>query len=238
MMKSAIWTGLMGASALALAACDPPHPQHGQGRHDDGGSTMKVISRLDCPDEQGSLTRKAAAADGQSCDYVGDDGAVVTLQLTALASSDADAVLAPLTQTLRAELPAAPPTPAAGSTAAAKTGDNDKVDINLPGVHIHADGDHAVVNAGNGFGHGGVQVDADDHGAEVHVEDKGGSAIRKIMILTSETPGPHGYQVVGYEARGPVGGPIVIASVKARDHDDHDDLLSDVRELLRRNVGG
>jgi hypothetical protein len=242
MLRPVVFLSLIGVSALALAACNPPHPRHGP-RHDDNdsdNSSLKVISKLDCPDEQGALTRKSAAADGRSCDYVGEDGAVVTLQLASLSNGGADAILDPLGKQLRAELPSTPAT-SPGDTAAAKSGDNDKVDIDLPGVHIHADGDKASINAGGWGHHGGVKVDADDHGAEVHVEDQGGPGIHKVMILTSDNPGPNGYQVVGYEARGPVGGPMVVASVKAkdnRDHDDQDDLLRDVRELLSLNVGG
>ncbi len=241
MTRPVFLLGLIGVSALTLAACNPPHPRHGADRDGDGdNASFKVISKLDCPDEQGALTRKAASADGRSCDYVGDNGAVVTLQLATLTNGDAGAVLDPLGTQLRAELPSAPeppPTPA-GATPAAKSGGTDKVDIDLPGVHIHADGDKASVNAGGWGHHSGVKVDADDHGAEVHVEDQGGAGVHKVMILTADTPGPHGYQVVGYEARGPLGGPIVVASVKAKDNDTHDDLLRDVRELLNRNVGG
>ena len=238
MIRPVFSLALLGVSAVALAACEPPHPRHGgqSWRHHEDAA-LKVISKLDCPDQQGDLTRKAVAADGASCDYVGDSGAVVTLQLAKLTNGDASTVLDPLGQQLRAELPAAPP---AGSTAAAKASgkDNDKVDIDLPGVHIHADGDHATVKAGDGWSHnGGVQVDADDNGAQVHIEDRGGGGVRKMMILTSERPGPHGYQVVAYEARGPSSGPLVIASVKAKDH-DHDDIMRDVRDLLRQNVGG
>ena len=233
MMRSALSLGVLGVSALALAACNPPHPRHGDGwgRHD-RHEPLKVITRLDCPEDQGDLTRKAAAADGRSCDYVGEDGAVVSLQLTALTGSDAGPVLDPLAEQLRAELPTLPATPDAP-----KTGKDDKVDIDLPGVHIHADGDRASVDAGGDSGRGGVRVNADDHGAEVRIEDQNGPGVRKMMILTSDSPGPHGYQVVAYDARGPVGGPIVIATVKARDH-DHDDLMRDVRDLVRHNVGG
>jgi hypothetical protein len=236
MIRSAFSLGVLGVSALALAACDPPRPRHDHGwGHHDSHEALKVITRLDCPDEQGDLTRKAAAADGKSCDYAGEDGAVVSLQLAALNGNDAGPVLDPLGDQLRAELPTLPATPTPPGSG--KSGKDDKVDIDLPGVHIHADGDKASVDAGGDSGHGGVRVNADDHGAEVHIEDQNGPGVRKMMILTSDTPGPHGYQVVAYEARGPVGGPIVVATVKAKDH-DHDDLMRDVRDLVRHNVGG
>ncbi|HEX7758465.1 MAG TPA: hypothetical protein VF459_03120 [Caulobacteraceae bacterium] len=241
MLKPVLFLGLIGVSALALAACNPPHPRHGQNRDDEAdNSSLRVITKLDCPDEQGDLTRKSAAADGRSCDYVGQDGAVVTLQLASLTNGDTGAVLDPLGKQLRAELPAISPTPPDATAAphGDKSGrDTDNVDIDMPGVHIHADGDKASIDAG-GWGHRGVKIDADDHGAEVHVEDRGGPGVHKVMILTADSPGPNGYKVVGYEARGPVGGPMVVASVKAKDSDEHDDLLRDVRDLLSLNVGG
>jgi len=45
--------------------------------------------------------------------------------------------------------------------------------------------------------------------------------------------------VVGYEARGPKGGPIAVATVKAKDRDagDHD-VFKDMKALVRHNVGG
>ena len=45
--------------------------------------------------------------------------------------------------------------------------------------------------------------------------------------------------MVGYEARGPQGGPLVVATVKAKrgKHSD-DDTFSDIDDLVRHNVGG
>ncbi|MGI9168967.1 MAG: hypothetical protein ACR2FH_02155, partial [Caulobacteraceae bacterium] len=62
-----------------------------------------------------------------------------------------------------------------------------------------------------------------------------GSGIRRSFILASDNPGPGGYKTVGYEARGPVGGPLVVASAKAKSDDN---LKDDMRDLLRLNVGG
>ena len=48
-----------------------------------------------------------------------------------------------------------------------------------------------------------------------------------------------GWSVVGYEARGPQGGPLVVATLKAkRGHDSDDESFSDVNALVRHNVGG
>jgi hypothetical protein len=57
-------------------------------------------------------------------------------------------------------------------------------------------------------------------------------------ILASDTPGPHGYRMAAYEARGPSAGPLAVASILAKDHESHDELRHEVRDLLARNVGG
>ena len=131
------------------------------------------------------------------------------------------------------------------------------MDINLPGIHIHANGDgradvdtagvhvaahdhggsgdSAVVQV-NGLGAKGVTVNAGEGGAQIHI-DEGGSGVRARYILASDTAGPHGYRMAGYEARGPAGGPIVVAEILAKS-DDQDDLRHDIHALIRRNVGG
>ena len=233
----------VGAAALGLAACTPPHPHH----HTE--AALKTIAALDCPATQGDLTRKSAAADGKSCLYGDDQGGEVTLQLIDLAGQDPAAALAPLETQLKAEMPAVAAKPGAGVSA-----DNDRVDIDLPGIHIHANGnkDATVQVAGgrivgktdttpdkNGgspvsTGKPGVSIVAADSGAEVRVNEPGGG-VRRSFILASDDPGPNGYKTVGYEARGPVGGPLVVASAKAKSDDD---LKDDMRDLLRLNVGG
>jgi hypothetical protein len=249
------------AAALVLSACTPPRPHiHGDKWNEDHWSIPKTVTRLDCPDSQGDLTRKSAAADGRSCIYNSSGGADVTLQLVDLTGGDADATLGPIAAQLRAELPAAPPKAAETDTAA----QGDRVDIDLPGVHIHTHGNGADVDApgvnvkadDNGahvnirkpgaggdkvsidsdHGRGAVSIDANDNGAEVRVEDGSGPGVRKMFIATSDAAGPHGYRLAGYEARGPSAGPLVVALVKSKS-EDHDNLYHDVRELLRQNVG-
>ena len=61
--------------------------------------------------------------------------------------------------------------------------------------------------------------------------------MRRTFILASDDAGPNGFKVAGYDARGPEGGPLVVASMLAKE-DDHDRLSDDIRELLRLNVGG
>ncbi|HZZ35279.1 MAG TPA: hypothetical protein VFE03_06105 [Caulobacteraceae bacterium] len=247
-------------SALALAACTPPTPHHPSGHWGE----MKVISKLDCPDRQGELRRQTAAADGRTCVYTDEAGAEVTLQMVSLEGTDTETALAPLETQLKAELPARVAKP---ETADADGDDKDNVNIDLPGIHIHARGDggahvetgrvdvkandegaHVRVNkdvrvdedgktVSHGGGNGGVSVDADDSGAVIRLDDSRRRNVRMTLILASETAGPHGYKLAGYEARGPRGGPLAVASVKAKT-DERDGLYRDMRQLLNRNVGG
>ena len=229
MKRLAMILGGAGLAALTLSACNPPHP------HPHKDMPLRVISRLECPEDAGDLTLKSAEGDGKSCLYTSDDGALVTLQLVDLAGKDAATALAPLETQLKAELP---PNPNAAVS------ESDKVDIDLPGIHIHANGDDKAGGKDHGAatveakapGGGGVTVNANDNGAEIHVGGSG-AGIRQMFILASDTAGPNGYKLVGYEARGPVGGPVMVASVKGKEK-DHDDLFHDVGKLLDRNVGG
>lgn len=228
---------LISAATAGVCACSPRFfHRHG---------AMKAVTTLDCPTTQGDLTRQSAAADGRSCVYSAPDGGQVTLQLIALNGASADAALAPLEASLRTEVPTA------------SSGDNGggpgqgRVDIDLPGIHIHASGHDADTGdgqvkiigghgagAGNvtvGDGSGGVQIEAKRQGAEVRINDARGG-IRRDFILATDTAGPHGYKVAGYEARGPEGGPVVVASMLAKS-DDHEALSHDVRRLIRLNVG-
>lgn len=228
--KIILLTTCAAAGALALAACERPHFRH---HHDDNAeaTNLRAVTQLDCPAVEGDLSRRSAAPDGKSCVYDGSLGTEVTLQVVTLAG-DANATLEPIATQLRAELP----TVAAKPGAPTGDGDKDRVDIDLPGVSIHAGGDgKARIQAGHGDS--GVTVDANDQGAEVHIQDEHGPGVRKMLILASDTPGPHGYRVVGYEARGPVGGPLVVAQVRTK-NDDHDEVFSNVRSLVRHNTGG
>jgi hypothetical protein len=239
----------VAGAALALAGCNPPHPHP--------AAPLRAVSALDCPDTQGDLTRKSTAADGKTCVYATEEGDQVTLQVVSLSGGDAHAALAPIEAQLKTEVPAAAATPPRAQGGAPGAADKDRVDINLPGIHIHANGDgHADVDTAgvhveahdhgggddnavvqvNGLGAKGVTVNAGEGGAQIHI-DEGGSGIRARYILASETAGPNGYKMAGYEARGPAGGPIVVAEVLAKS-DDQDDLRHDIHALIRRNVGG
>ena len=84
---------------------------------------------------------------------------------------------------------------------------------------------------------GHVNIRASDDGAEIR-HSKGGDSIRSTLILASDKA-PSGYRVVGYEARGPKGGPLAVATIKAKNRDSGDhDVFKDMKALVRHNVGG
>jgi hypothetical protein len=247
-------------ASLATASCTPPHP------HPRAGSgPLRQISALDCPDDQGDLELKSGGTGQKTCVYRTDDGSQVTLELVALDGGSPQAALAPLEAELRTEAPAAvaqTDQPADKGWTGVSAGrdhpdGHDRVDIDLPGLHIHTHGEGAAdVDAGgvhvqahdhgpggdnaqvlvNGGEHGQVTVNAHDGGAQIRV-DQPGSGVRLSYMLASDKGGPNGYRIAAYEARGPQGGPLAVAKVLSRDR-DWDGLRHDVRELLRRNVGG
>lgn len=129
--------------------------------------------------------------------------------------------------------------------------EGDKATVRLPGISIDADGEDASVNIG-GFqveakGDGTtVDVQSDDGGDSVSVQandaatvvrtSAAGDATRANWILTDNRPSVEGWRLVGYEARGPAGGPIVVVTVRSKDREG-DDVFDDAKALVTLNVG-
>lgn len=125
----------------------------------------------------------------------------------------------------------------------------DRADVRLPGLSVNTDGEKASVRFG------GLSINADnatetvdissvdetisvqahDDAAEIRTRAPG-DAIRNTYLLTDRTPADEGWRMVGYEARGPVGGPMVIATVHAKDR-DNDGVFDAARDLVTLNVG-
>lgn len=127
----------------------------------------------------------------------------------------------------------------------------DKASVRLPGISINADGDNASVRIG------GFHIDADGEGGSVNVSDgEGGDAVsvranqdaavvrtnaagpstRSNWILTDNRDNGQGWRLVGYEARGPAGGPIVVATVRSKDREGGR-VFDDAKALVTLNVG-
>ncbi|WGM30619.1 methyltransferase type 11 [Brevundimonas sp. NIBR11] len=127
--------------------------------------------------------------------------------------------------------------------------DGDRARVRLPGVRIDADGDKASVNIA-GFhinaddssqnvemasSDESVSIQAHDNAAEIRTRAPG-EATRRTYMLTDSRPADDGWRLVGYEARGPVGGPIVIATVRAKDRNS-DGVFDSAKDLVTLNVG-
>lgn len=225
-----------GCAAFALAACD--HPDAARQRK---AAELKVVSKLDCPQTQGQLTRTEAAADGRSCLYTTKDGTEVTLSILALNGGTPSAALAPIETELKALIPASQDDASKVKvTTDAASGDED-VEINLPGISIKTEGENARVKVA------GAEINAEDGRAEVRAgrnisetsdaKDPRRSAVSARYILANDEDKGL-YRAVGYEAHGPKGGPLVVGKVKVKTAHNTDDLFDDVSDLIRHNVGG
>lgn len=112
-----------------------------------------------------------------------------------------------------------------------------KIDKNVT-VKGDSHKDSVSITTSNGEdAEGDVNIRASDGGAEIR-HSKRGDSIRSTLILASDKA-PSGYGVVGYEARGPKGGPLAVATIKAKNRNTGDhDVFKDMKALVRHNVGG
>lgn len=312
---------IIGGAALAVvavgaSACNPVR----HALHIGSARPMIVASTLDCPDQQGDLTRVSANPNGHDCVYRGKDGEEVNLSLLSLDGQSPQMALKPLEGQLQAlstavvvksddaRMPPTPPTPPTRPkpwTASTGHGHSDKADakadhdgdedsdndadskdqdddhevvqrhdhtkVDLPFVHVDADDTHdghnhakvdvpfVHVDADDDKAHVrvfGVTIDADDDNANVHTNWGAKSAMIKagphgavvrtidirhgaadlLYILASDDPGPSGYHSVGYAARGPTSGPLVVGVFKTRADTGHDFHDHDVDALINLNV--
>ena len=125
----------------------------------------------------------------------------------------------------------------------------DKATVRLPGMHIDADGDRANIKIG------GITIRADDSSSQVNVRSKDdvvnidahdgaarirtqapGQAVRATFLMTADQSSTTGWRVVGYEARGPSGGPIVVATVRGKDRNENR-VFEAAKALVTLNVG-
>lgn len=165
--------------------------------------------------------------------------------------------VAQLRASAEAEAAATAETPVSGDRASVSApgvdiqAEGDDATVRLPGLHIESKGDQASVRIG-GFhidasdGEGTVNIEGSEGGDNVSVQahqdaaeirtSAGGGATRASWILTDNRPSEAGWRLVGYEARGPAGGPLVVATVRSRDR-DRGSVFEDAKDLVALNVG-
>ncbi len=258
MRKSPLTVVLVGG-ALMISACHPVQGFHHHGgrawmtgdsdwaHHDD--TPVTVAASLNCPAHEGDLTRTSSAADGKSCQYQGGDGQDVTLSLVALNGQTPQAALGPMEADLRGLVPARSGPSMVNVDAGKGDHGEDNAKIDLPGLHIDAQGDKAKLkilgmnidadgdkaDIKTGTGTGAATIHAGPGGAEIRAGDVGEHAANLVFILAGDQAGPSGYRAVGYIARGPVAGPLVVGEFKSRDH-DHNRHNHDLEQLIDLNV--
>jgi hypothetical protein len=112
----------------------------------------------------------------------------------------------------------------------------DKASVRIGSFHIDADdSDGSARVSGSGPNGDDVVINARDDAAEIRAR-AGGEATRTSWIMTDNRSSESGWRVVGYEARGPVGGPLVVATVRSRDS-NRERAFEDARALVALNAG-
>ncbi|HEX5262503.1 MAG TPA: hypothetical protein VFW13_03195 [Phenylobacterium sp.] len=243
----------LGVSALALSACATRVNYEGFEASTLGAAPLRAVAMLDCPANEGALRLRAQAADGRSCDYDGPREETVRLHLVDLQGRTAAEAMAPAQAELRTLLPLPYKAPAPISQA---EGEGERTDVDLPffhvhtvdnradvsifGVHIHDDGDNTEVKVKKGGKH--TVVHATTSGAEVLAEDVGRENASLVYVLASDRRSHNRWRAVGYLAKGPVAGPLVVAEFRATDREDdasqHHHGHNDVERLIDRNLKG
>ncbi len=250
---------MAGICAVALASC-------GRAADTDRAAptdpSPKPISKLTCPDKQGALHRTGQTSDGLGCDYSDNKGQDVSLRLMPISNQSAETVLTDVEKGLFALVPSAdlPPTPPTAAEQPEPPHAGETTNIAVPGLKVSAENGRTNVQIGNlsiqtdddnnqvkveaaKGGHspllhsdqGAVSVNAKDDTAVIRMRDSG-EGIRRSLIIASEKPGPEGYRLVGYEARGPIGGPLVVATIKGKGKHERQ-VFKDLKALVSANSG-
>lgn len=137
----------------------------------------------------------------------------------------------------------------AEATASGSKSAGDTAHVRLPGLSVDAQGEKANVRIGpihirSDNEDANVNIDADgetvniqahDDGAEIRTRESGG-ATRATWLLTDGRRSQEGWRSVGYQARGPEGGPIVLVTVRTKDR-NRDRIFDAAEDLLTLNVG-
>ena len=263
MSKFIVTLSLTAIAAVALTGCQ----RQKRSEVVVGGHALAVSARLVCPDHQGRLDRVSQAQDGQSCAYSAPNGAEVTLSKAGLAGQSADAALQareqelaalqPMPATLQQPGKSVVPNQTDGNVteSASSHESSDQTRIDLPGLHIRTDGDNASVrlpgvsinaqgdNAHISTGIGELKnatIDATEGAVRITSNMTDAGNVDQTWMVATDQPGPAGWRTVGYVARGPLTGPLVVATVRSRAEHQHahsgDGEIEDIRRLVNLSV--
>lgn len=153
----------------------------------------------------------------------------------------------------------------ADADASASAAVGDSVDVRVPGVTVQAEGQNATVRipgisietdgGRSSVRIGGFSINADEAGdhvnistdseavriraheeaAEIRTRDTA-RGMRATYILVDERGSDLSWRLAGYEARGPEGGPLVVAMVRSKDRHE-DEVFDAAKSLVALNVG-
>ncbi|MEG0818871.1 MAG: methyltransferase type 11, partial [Brevundimonas sp.] len=111
--------------------------------------------------------------------------------------------------------------------------DGDRANIKIGGITIRADDKNGRVNLASDKET--VSIDAGDGAARIRTSTPG-EAVRASFLMTADQSSTTGWRVVGYEARGPAGGPIIVATVRGKDRNENR-VFEAAKALVTLNVG-
>lgn len=225
---------------------------------DDKMGVLKVVDGLQCPQTVRTLTRKGSAdPGGATCTYGGPRGSEVVLHLVKLDGRSAEQVLEDFETRVSADMPqAAVRIDAREGLGGAETASveapgvniqtkGDDATVSLPGLHIETQGENATVRIaginirsrdGEGVRTEKASVSVDSSGETTRVQTRApGESTRMTFLLADDAVEPGAWRQVGFEARGPAGGPLIIATVRSKDRRDR--VFDDAKDLVTLNVG-
>lgn len=111
--------------------------------------------------------------------------------------------------------------------------DGGQSSVRIGGFNIRSDetGDHVNISTDSEA----VRIRAHEEAAEIRTRDTS-NGVRVTYILVDERGSDLGWRLVGYEARGPEGGPVVAALVRSKDRHE-DEVFDAAKSLVALNVG-